>query len=100
MARASANCGESLNENSATSSRFVRATHWAALRPATTYTVVAGGTLAASRNKLVFRAPQSPLSVLMMISARFLTSRFSANGCWNSPAPAVAAAITSFMRVA
>ena len=34
----------------------------------------------------------------MMISARFLISRFSVRGCWNSPAPAVAAASTSFIK--
>ena len=67
--------GESFNSKSASNSRFVRAMNCRALFPVTTNAVLAESKFAASRNRFVFSAPQSPLSVLIMRTSSFLIGR-------------------------
>ena len=55
---------------------------------------------AASRSRLLFRAPHNPLSVLTTTTARFFSGRRSVNGCMKSPALVVTSASTSFIKVA
>src|ERR1051326_1550661 len=62
--------------------------------------VVSLSNLAASRSRLLLSPPHNPLSVLMMTTARFLTSRFSISGWVKSPAYKTASARTSFIREA
>ncbi len=62
----------------------MRATNCAARRPAVTKTVDAGSYCAATRNRLLFKAPHRPLSAPTRMTARFLTSRTSRSGWSNS----------------
>src|SRR6266536_956866 len=74
--------GESFNSKSANNSRFVRAMNCRAYFPVTTKAVLDESKLAASRNRFVFNAPQSPLSVLMIKTNSFLSGRTARSG-WN-----------------
>src|SRR5213078_1688014 len=84
IARDSGNRGVSPYGKSATSCRRVRATNWAALRPAVMKTVEWGSYCPTSRNRLLLSAPHRPLSDATRMIARFRTGRTSSSGCLKS----------------
>ena len=79
---ASTKLGESFNSKSANNSRFVRSINCRAFFPLTTKAVLAESKLEASRNRFVFNAPQSPLSMLMIKTSSFSSGRTARSG-WN-----------------
>jgi len=84
IARDSANRGVSPYGKSATSCRRVRATNWAAFRPAVMKTVDCGSYSATRRNRLLLSAPHKPLSDATRMTARLRTARTSSRGCLKS----------------